>query len=237
LGPISLFSHRTAGALLGLEGIPEGEVEVLIPSPRRAEGVTVHRLENDDRPRSVFVDGFRITNAERTLLDLYSALSQGNLEGALEDALRRRLTTLDRLWSIYAKKGRPGRKGCKAFRAALLRHDARDGTLASRMEAKLRRILSRLPGESAIPQHEVRVDEHRYVIDFAYPDIALGIEAQSLKWHLGHDRWIYDMRRDRRLKMVGWTMLYYPWDDIHLNPDQVGTEIQRIRTELELRLL
>jgi very-short-patch-repair endonuclease len=104
------------------------------------------------------------------------------------------------------------------------------------MEAKLRRILSRLPGEAAIPQHEVWVEGKRYVIDFAYPDIALGIEAQSLKWHLGRERWMYDLRRDRRLKTVGWTMLYYPWDDIHLTPDRVGNEIQRVRSEHERRL-
>ena len=100
------------------------------------------------------------------------------------------------------------------------------------MEASLIRILRSLPGHPAATQHEVCVGDDRFFIDFAYPDVQLGIEAHSLRWHMGRERWQRDLVRDRKLKRVGWTMLYYSWDDIHLRSDDLRTEILDIRTSL-----
>jgi very-short-patch-repair endonuclease len=235
-GPGSLLSHRSAGALLELDGIEERVVE-LVSSTHSVPGLKVHRLLNGDLPRGLYVKGFKVTNVDRTLQDLFSVLLPEIAELALEDALRRKLTTLGRLWALDSKRARPGRNGVKAFRQSLLMHDDRDGTLQSRMESKLRRIVGKLPGHRAVPQFPVQTGDKRYFLDFAYPDVRLGIEALGLKWHMGKARWIRDLRRDRNLKSLGWTMLYYPWDDIHLEPNRVGEEILRVRSELELRLL
>jgi hypothetical protein len=66
----------------------------------------------------------------------------------------------------------------------------------------------------------------------AYPDMQLGIEAHSLRWHMGRERWQRDLVRDRKLKRAGWTMLYYCWDDIHLRSDDLRSEILDIRGSL-----
>jgi hypothetical protein len=142
--------------------------------------VVTHRLRRDDRPRSLWVRGFRTTNVERTLLDLFSVLPRRGAELALEDPLRRRLTTLDRLWDLYREVGGPGRNGSDGLRKSILVHDHRDGSLAGRMEASLIRILRSLPVPPAAAQHEVRIGDDRFFIDFAYPDEQLGIEAHSL---------------------------------------------------------
>jgi very-short-patch-repair endonuclease len=104
------------------------------------------------------------------------------------------------------------------------------------MESGLCRITKGLPGPGAQPQFEVVAAANRYYIDFAYPHVRLGIEAQSLKWHMGRVRWQYDLVRDRRLKSVGWTLLYFSWDDIRLDPKGVAEEVLRVRTALELTL-
>ena len=236
-GPRSLLSHRSAGALLELDGIGERIVELVSPVGSSAPGVKVHRLSKSDRPRGLFVKSFKITNVDRTLQDLFSVIPAERAELALEDALRKKLTTLDRLWALDYERANPGRNGVKSFRQSLLMHDDRDGTLQSRMESKLRRIVRKLPGSPAVPQLPVQAGDNRYFFDFAYPEVRLGIEALGLKWHMGRARWIKDLRRDRNLKTVGWTMLYYTWDDIHLEPDRVGEEIVQLRSELELRLL
>jgi very-short-patch-repair endonuclease len=232
LGSDCLFSHRTAAALIELDGVAPGWVEVAVARGIRARGVVVHRLSRDDRPRSVWVQGFRTTNVERTLFDLFSVLPRRAAELALEDALRRRLTTLNRLWDIYREAGGPGRNGSRGLRAALLMRDNRDGSLASRMETGLLRTLRSLPGPQAVPQYEVRIGNARFSIDFAYPDVQLGIEAHSLRWHMGQERWQRDLVRDRKLKRAGWTVLYYSWDDIHLRSDDLRSEILDIRGSL-----
>lgn len=225
------FSHRTAGALMGLDEIPEDHVEVIAPNTPRLPGVIVHRIRGP-LPQVLHVEGFPVTSAHRTALDLFAVLSRRTAELALEDALRKKLTTIDRLWTEYQAECRRGRNGCRPFRNAVLRRDHRDGTLQSRMEAKLRKIVQRLPGSSAVPQFEVQTPERRYFIDFAFPDIKLGIEAQSIRWHMGDAKSSYDLRRHRRLTRCGWTLLYYGWDDL-LDGNRVREEITGTRRMLE----
>jgi very-short-patch-repair endonuclease len=103
------------------------------------------------------------------------------------------------------------------------------------MEAKLRQIVMGLPGPEAVPQLEVKTLDGRYFIDFAYPNIKLGIEAHSIKWHMGEARFRYDLKRDRALKRGGWTLIYYAWDDL-LHPMRVRKEITELRDALDRRL-
>ncbi|HET7482222.1 MAG TPA: DUF559 domain-containing protein [Actinomycetota bacterium] len=99
------------------------------------------------------------------------------------------------------------------------------------MEARLRAVLKGLTSQPT-PQWTVQLQGKRYRIDFAFPDIKLGIEAQGFKWHAGRAQFRYDLRRDRALKSDGWTMLYYAWDDL-LRPDSVREEIEAIKISLE----
>lgn len=236
LGEDCLFSHRTAAALLQLDGVPPDLIEVVCHSGRSAEGVIVHRIRRRDRPRRLHVEGFPITNTDRTIIDLFSVLSERSASLALEDALRKRLTTIDRLWDVYAVQGRPGRNGAKAFRRALLARDHADGTLQSRMESLMRGILRRLPGEQAIPQFPVETEGGRFLLDFAYPEVKLGLEAHSIRWHLGAERTKRDLARDRWLKRCGWSTLYYAWDDLRFRSHEVAVEVLEIREQLASRL-
>jgi len=225
------FSHRTAAALMGLDAVPDGHVEIVTPHTPRLPGVTVHRIRRS-LPPIIHVGGFPVTSAHRTVLDLFSVLPPKVAELALDDALRKKLTTVDRLWNEYVDTCERGRNGCGALRSALLRRDHRDGTLQSRMEAKLRRIMKALPKPSAEPQFPVDTPDGRYFIDFAFPDIKLGIEAQGIRWHMGEAKFRYDLRRDRHLKRCGWTLVYYTWDDL-LRPAVVRCEITEMRRSLE----
>lgn len=228
------FSHRTATALMGLEGMTEGPIDIVTCRTPRLPKVNVHRVR-PPLPQPIYVAGFPVTSAHRTVLDLFSVLRPKAAALALEDALRKKLTTIERLSNEYTQTCSRGRNGCRAFRAELLRRDHRDGTLQSRMEAKLRHVLRTVPGPKAQPQFPVETPQNRYRIDFAYPDIKLGIEAQSIKWHMGEAKFYYDLRRDRHLKACGWILLYYMWDDL-LRPAIVRAEITDLRRSME-RLL
>lgn len=115
--------------------------------------------------------------------------------------------------------------------------DSQSGMLASRMEVLLANILRRLPRPKAEPQYPVETATGRYFLDFGYPHVKLGIEAHSIKWHLGVDGAKRDMARDRSLKRCGWTLLYYSWDDLRFRPEDTGAEILEVRTKLERGLL
>jgi hypothetical protein len=161
-----VFSHRTAAALMGLDAVPPDHVEIVTKLQPKLRDVTVHRVRSSWR-NPLHIEGFPVTSCHRTLLDLFAVLPSKTAELALEDALRKRQTSIDRLWREYLNTCTHGRNGCHAFRTALLRRDHQDGTLQSRMEAKLRRIIKSLPGEGAVPQHEVQTGQGRYFLDFA----------------------------------------------------------------------
>ena len=238
LEPDCVFSHRCAAALMGLDGVSDRFLEVACHrAPRPPKGVIVHRLRREDQPRTIFIDGFPVTNPERTVFDLYAVLPPQVATLALEDALRKRMTTIDRLWDTYGELGKPGRNGSAGFRRALLVRDDADGKLASRMESLLLHILRKLPAPAAVPQYPIETGGGRFYVDFAYPDVKLALEAHSIRWHLGVDKNNKDLVRDRWLKRAGWTTLYYSWDDMRFRSEDVRREVLEVRSSLQSRLL
>jgi very-short-patch-repair endonuclease len=224
-----VFSHRTAAALLDLDGERQPKIEIVATGSPALKDVTVHRVPQ--LPRFVHRRGFRVTTAQRTVLDLFAVQRDDKAALALEDALRKRHTSIDRLWDEYVQTCAPGRNGCRAFRNSLLARDHRDGKLESRMEKKLRVIMRKLGGPEAVPQFPVDACGNRYRIDFAYPEIKLGLEAMSIRWHMGEARFYYDLKRDRHLKRCGWSMLYFSWDDM-LHPGAIREDIDAVRSSL-----
>jgi hypothetical protein len=60
VGDGAMLSHRTAGAMLGLEGIDAGdEIEIVAYPGITLHGVKVHRIRKNDLPQRVYVTGCR----------------------------------------------------------------------------------------------------------------------------------------------------------------------------------
>lgn len=94
LGAAAVASHRSAGALWGLDGCRE-HVEVTAPGvgERRLAGVVVHRTRSLPVADRAEVDGIPVTRPARTLIDLAAVLAAEELEAALDSAFRERLVT------------------------------------------------------------------------------------------------------------------------------------------------
>ena len=227
-GEGSFLSHRTAGQLWALDGVPEiDDVEMSIRiGQRRTEGLILHRIGPDDLPMTREMDGLTVSGVERTLFDLSAALTRSGAGMALDDALRRRLTTLDRMWGQWEGHGKRGRRGTKALKHLLMARDDREGFLRSRLETKMLKILKKIGIEDAVPNFRVADESRVAYLDFAYPERQLAIETHGAKWHQGVEQWKKDLVRDRWLKLKGWTVLYFSWDDVHLEPKKVEEEIR-----------
>lgn len=111
-GPNSCASHRSAAALLGLDGFDEDIVELTTTrSLKTRPGVVVHRVGRLWDYDMMLKGPFMLTTPARTLLDLGAVATADGIELALEDALRRKLTTLSALrWELRTRggQGKPG---------------------------------------------------------------------------------------------------------------------------------
>jgi very-short-patch-repair endonuclease len=223
----ALASHRAAAALWRLDGIDERLIEISIPAGRRIRGAVVHRRSTSGDPRIVNLDHIPATGIERTIIDLAVVVPIDRVALAMDDALRRRRTSRDRLaLDLDSLKSR-GRTGSGAIRRLLEQRGERDSMAESRLEASLLRLLRsrRIP----LPEPQYRVVDGGTVLarlDFAYPTAHIGIETDGYRWHGGRERWARDMRRENRLKLLGWTLLRFSWEDVNEHPELVAGQIK-----------
>lgn len=224
------FVDATAACILRLEGIQRpARIQVAVPRGSTCSALDVRRYRASDKIRTI--DGLRIPFIEPLLLSLASSLPPRIVGEALDDALRRRMTTIGRLKSWIDEHSRQ-RHGTRTLRELVRGRDALDERTRSRFETEMLRILQRIEGVRVEPNHPVAVDANRYVIDFLLVEPVLGIECHSVKWH-GDERVKEDVVRDRRIRSVGIELLYFGWDEVHFDPR--GTE-REIRTAVERRM-
>ena len=63
-----------------------------------------------------------------------------------------------------------------------------------------------------------------FLIDFAYPDIGVGLEADGQKWHSDLESKARDQKRDQKLASIGWRILRFNEDAIE---DQIN-DVEKI---------
>jgi very-short-patch-repair endonuclease len=225
-------SHRAAAVKLGLDG---GFIPCVELYSRRwlcsDNGLIIHRT-NDLPKRDILRLGpIPVTNATRTLIDLGNVVDAATLEMALESALHKRLTSIDKLQRRLNELAGRGRRGTRAIRRLLEQRDPNLAAAASRLEIEFHNLTRRGRLPIAVRQLEVVTpSRRRRYIDFAYPEQLLGIEVGGRGWHTGPVAERRDSVRHNELTAMGWRILYFSWTDVvHRGP----YVLQTIRRELE----
>lgn len=211
-GEGAAVSHPAAAALWRLAGFDPGPVELTVPRGRRRKGPgVVHRallLPID----ATTVEGIPVTTPARTLLDIASVSDERVVEVALDDALRRGIVSIPRLrWRLEELGRRPG----AAMIRTLLAARGPSSVPQSVLETRLLRALRNAGLPEPVAQHEVRRGGRLLaVVDFAYPRVRLGIEADGYRWHSGRAQWEHDRYRLNELTVLGWRVVHVTWTDL-----------------------
>lgn len=227
--PGSVASHRAAGTLLGLDGVPSGHVEISVDrlGARAPEGVRIHRsLDLPTRDRTV-INGIPSTSVVRTLIDLSAVCQAAAVELAVEDALRRGMTTVSKLLLRAEELGARGREGPAGLRKILAKdHGA---TTDSALESRCLQLLREWGFPDPVRQHVVR-DGSRFIarLDLAYPHARLGIECDSFRFHSGRAVFDRDREKTALLAALGWTLLRVTRTDIDRRSSALRSALLRI---------
>lgn len=227
--PGAAVSHRAAAALWELEGFPAGPVDLSTTGGRKApaDRITLHRTSRLDRADVTRIGPIPVTTPTRTLADLCGVLGRDNVEPALDDALRRGLTSLPRLQWAAERLGGRGRTGARLLGKLLNERGRGWAPPASRLESRVAGLLRKAGLPPPVPQYEIR---HRGKllarVDFAYPDAMVAIEADGYRYHSGRKAWQQDRFRRNALTSRGWRILHVTWQDLEARPSEVVAEIR-----------
>jgi len=227
LGAGTYVSHRSASTLWPLAGIEAEGMELTIPRSRRRRGPWIVYQNTVSAGEIAKIGPFPVTTAARTLLDVASVVNLDLVEIALDDALRRGLVSLPRMrWHLDTWE-RSRRPGVAALRKLVKARDAASSVPASVLETMLLRLIL----DAGLPpprcQYEILgAGRILAVLDFAYPDARLGIEADGYEWHSGRARFEHDRTRSNRLTLLDWRILHVTWRDLKLRPQAVVDTIR-----------
>lgn len=225
-GPGSLASHRSAMILWGLEGIKQAPVEVTVPvncGPVPA-GVIVHRTRR--RLPGATADGVAVTTVERTLLDLAGCLPAKVVEVAADSALRRRLTTVDRLLELMVEQSGRGVRGTRLLRRILAE---RDGSRppGSPAETRLMGLMRDEGLPDPVTQYKIPLpDGSVAVTDFGWPWLMKAVEVDGLDAHGSAEALDHDLRRQNLILATGHQLRRYSARQIKRNPKAVVLDIR-----------
>jgi very-short-patch-repair endonuclease len=165
------------------------------------------RLDRADRTT---VDGIPVTTPVRTLIDISGRLEDPKLSALLEDLLRRGVVREERLRARLASLRSSGRPGAGRLEALLdERGDGRP--LESPLEALVWRIIVSTGVRLPERQYWITAAAERYRLDFAWPDLQLGLECEGFEHHSPHRVWRHDRARLGEIANLGWRVLPVTW--------------------------
>lgn len=100
----------------------------------------------------------------------------------------------------------------------------------TKLEQQMYKILKQIEAPyNLFAQYSVKVpgEQRPFTIDFAYPNIGVGVETDGAIWHQREDFIQRDKIRDQKLANVGWRIMRFREEAIEENPDAVKDTIFR----------
>jgi len=234
-GPGSMVAARAAAALYELRSFKPGLVEIC--SRKRINppnGIILHRLSPYLDLEPVMISGLATTPIEKTVFDLISVAGKKRAGLALDEALRLRLTTLERFAAFVEWIARQGRNGVRKARELIAERDPRYEKVRGPSEIDALALFDGVRLPIAAVDHEVWY-QGRLVprCDFAYLHVKFDIEIDGDSVHLGKTDRDRDRKRDRLLERIGWTVIRFSWEEVRDTPHIVISDIKGVLDRLE----
>jgi hypothetical protein len=156
--PTGVASFSAAAALWLLPDFEPDRLEITVPGTKRVrlDGVIVHESTVWAAGHVATKLGIPVTSVARTLCDLTAVARPRVVELAVDDALRRKLVTLDQLRTVADALDGPGRRRCTAMRAILADRLPGYDPGGSAPEVRLARLLVRAGLPAPVAQHRSR---------------------------------------------------------------------------------
>jgi hypothetical protein len=231
-GPSANITHETAVRLSGSPHVGPVPVTLTVPhgGHHRIEGAVVHQID-DLRPHHVrAIQGLPASEPARAVVEVAATLPARRVGRVLDDLVFDRRTTLADVSTRLAEVARPGKPGVVPLARLLDERDERRVPAGSALEDAL--IAALVAGGLPMPEQQRSLPSTgavEGVVDAAYPDCRLILEADGRRWHTRVRDLARDHARDAEAARVGWQTLRFLYEEITQDPDAVCATVRDVR--------
>jgi very-short-patch-repair endonuclease len=234
-GEAVVVSHATALLIHGVSDRVAPRIPVNLITRHgahpRVRGAVVHGLD-DLLPGHVVRhrSGLLITTPARGIVDLAATVGERHLGNLVDEVIVARLASEAQISCCLRDVARRGKRGVRALGRVL--DDRRSGYVPphSELERKLFAVLA--AGGLPEPRRQVPLPGRGAVeglVDAAYPDVRLLIEADGRRWHTRARDISRDHVRDAEAARVGWQTLRLLYDQIVGDPEGTCATVRDVR--------
>ena len=220
VGQPAVACMGTAAALYGFDNEATSAVHILDPGVRvrPTVGLMVHQRVGAPLGR---VRGRLATSPAWTAIEVARTLHRPRALATLDAALRTGLCTPVELHAAVTEQR--GRRGIVAVRELLPLADAR---AESPMESEARLAMH----DYGVPRPELQYVVHgawdSWRVDFAWPELLVAAEYESVDWHTGRDAMLKDKARFAGLQHAAWTVIPITVTDVRISPERLAERIK-----------
>jgi very-short-patch-repair endonuclease len=219
-----VLSHRTAAVLHGFKQFQEGPLELTsIQATRPPKGVQLYRVSALLKADRTTVDELNVTSVDRTLVDLAAITDISTLRTTMDQALREKKTTLEKLEKVAARS--PHRVGVIEFRQLVDEFNGAGGP----SESELERLALELIEEGGLPRPKIQwtviAGRKRRRLDLIFEKYGIVIEVDGYASHSGVEAFEDDRERNNSLLLLNLRVLHWTWRAIHERREELLSQL------------
>ena len=206
--PGSVLSHGSAAAVFAWPFVENHPPTVTGPPNgiKSRPGVKLHRSEQLAGFTTLH-KGWPVTTPARTIIDLSSDLSVGQLGALVDKACMNGTLQLQAIRQTLDEMSTQGLPKISRIREVLATRIVDDKNVESHFELRTLRLLRGSGLPKPVLQHVVHVFGRTYRLDMAYPEIKVAIEVDG-PHHLMASQAEKDRHRDAQLALAGWLVIH-----------------------------
>ncbi len=239
-GPHAVAATDGAARWWSIPGAQRAAPHVLLPHSHHVALIdgTAHQTRRWLPAHHTTSRGLPVTTVARTVVDLSLTWKPDRLEKALDDAIAQKTTTLAAIGAVYAQFPVFGRKGLGRLGQLLDARNAEYVPPASELERMLLAALAAVGLPPPSRQHPFPGPRSvGTVVDVAFPEALLLIEADGRTWHQRVRQMARDRERDAEAARRGWLTVRIGWEALVDDPLPAAHRLADIRaTRLRQRV-